>query len=268
MIIVLISVTLLKSMVDLRREDPLRRSAYESINTQFAINRPDLWSRAGPRTYVEAKGYLSRLKWRLVRHWFEPNRTIARKPLYDINDMGLTARLKHSVAKYWLKEINIDPSTNPLREAEFGEAGLNGDLGAVFELIGVATPIAMADGDPDIAIQVGEPLRKELISRRSRSSRSSSGSGSRPVIRTNSPSSQGVMVEEEDDDGESPPPDDLDWERGRLEAKERAERKKERQETPTGEGASSWLGIPAVNRQVLTKNSASEETKSDNVPEK
>lgn len=277
MIMVLISVNVLKSMVDLRREDPLRKGTYETIYAQFTVDRPDLWSRVGPRNYVEPKGLLSRLKWRIVSHWFDPSRTIARKPLSDINDMGLVARVKHWIAKIWLKEIKIDQSTNPLNEAELGRVGPNGDLGAVFELIGFATPIAMADGDADIAIQVGEPLRKELISRRSRSSRGSSGSGNRPNFRNTSPSSHGVMVEEEDEDEEDEGEgenmqqsnsEDMEWQLGQLESKSRAERKKEREESPTAEGASSLLSVPTVNRQVLTSNSTSADTKSDNQSEK
>jgi hypothetical protein len=70
-----------------------------------------------------------------------------------------------------------------------------------------------------------------------------------------SPASQGAMVEEEDDDDDGSPPadeDDAEWQRGRLEAQVRAERKKERRASPTTEGANSLLGIPEVNRQVLT----------------
>ena len=40
-------------MVDLRREDPLRKGTYETIYAQFTVDRPDLWSRVGPRNYVE-----------------------------------------------------------------------------------------------------------------------------------------------------------------------------------------------------------------------
>jgi hypothetical protein len=258
MILVMISVNVLKSMVDMRREDPLRRSTYESIYSQFANTRPDLWSLVGPRTYVKPKGLFSRIKWRLIRSWFQPSKTIIAKPWSDINDMGMVARIKHWLARHWLKEIRIDPSTDPLSAAEMGQ-GVDGDFGAVFELIGVSTPVAMADGDPSAAVRAGEPLRKELLHRRSgsRTSRSSSGSSSRlPNFRSGSPASQGAMVEEEDDeDGDGSPPvddDDAEWQRGRLEATARAERRKERKESPTAEGASSLLGVPDVNRQVLT----------------
>jgi hypothetical protein len=256
-ILVIISVNLLKSLVDMRREDPLRRSTYETIYSQFALERPDLWSLVGPRNYVQPSGLFSRIKWRLIKSWFHPSKTIAAKPWSDINDMGLAARMKHWIARHWLQEIRIDPSTDPFLTAEMGQ-GQNGDLGAVFELIGVSTPVAMADGEPSMAVRVGQPLRKELLHRRSgsRSTRSSSGSSSRPPnLRSGSPASQGAMVEEEDDDDDGSPPadeDDAEWQRGRLEAQVRAERKKERRASPTTEGANSLLGIPEVNRQVLT----------------
>lgn len=191
-----------------------------------------------------------------MRFWFNPAKTIANKPMSDINDMGLWVKTKHWVASSWLEQIRIDEERDLLGVAEEGRRH------GAFEMVGLTAPAALADGNPAAAMYVGETVRKNLMKARSRSERSSSGSGSRPNFRTGSPSSQGVMVEEEDawdDDDldederypEALPDDDLD--RGRIEMAERAERSREREESPTAEGASALLGIPRTSRQVLTR---------------
>jgi CorA-like Mg2+ transporter protein len=258
MLLVLISVNLLRSMVDMRREAPLRRSTYETIYMEFTMERPDLWSRAGPRLYVKAKGIFSKLKWRVVRYWFDPKRTIAVRSLDNVSDLGFWARFKHWLASYWLNQIRTESDTDPLIQAELG-SDENGNHDAIFELVGTTTPVVMAEGSPDAAIQIGRAQRKELTARRSRSSRGSSGSDAQPNLRTGSPGSGSVMVEEEeqedgnDESEESNSPDnddDLEWNRGRLGDQQRDAAKTQREPSPR------LLGIPTASKQTVSTSSS------------
>jgi len=257
MLLVVIIYLFIKNKLSSRRVDPLARGTYETIFTNFAEEHPHLWSRNGPRDYVRAKGVFSRIKWALVSRWFAPSRTTTSRPIADINDMGIWARIKHDLARRWLGQIQIHPEDES--NAELGTAGA--EFGAVMELVGVATPVAMADGDPRAAAEMANsPLRRKLLGRKRASSASSSGSRGRggfssSVHRIASPSGSEGMVEEEQ--GEFSGREDMDdydeWEQGRIAEEERAERRRQRVEHPTTEGPSTLLAIPQTSRQVLTR---------------
>jgi hypothetical protein len=200
MILVVILYLFIKSSVSNRRDNPLQRGVYEEIYYQFATDHPQLWSRAGPRTFVVPKGVFSRFKWMMVKRWFDPSKTIARRNLEGAEEMGFWARVKRRVAMRWLGQITLAPGSG---DVELGAVGSNGAFSTVTELLQVSAPMTMAEAQPRIAARMGSPpFRRYTPTARGRSRSSSRGrSGDRPA----SPAASEMVVEEDksDDDGGS-----------------------------------------------------------------
>lgn len=246
MLIVMIIYIVLKNSLSIRREDPLRRGTYENIFTQFAAARPELWSRNGPRKYMKTRGPISWLKWHIICLWFDPSRTLTAKPLADIEDMGLWARIKHKIARRWLSEITLAPGDSAVSLIDSNDPEL-GDFGAVSELVALSAPVAMADGDPRGAAEAAgrSSFRRALLERRSRSRSSSGGSrtGFGRSLRPQSPSSAVMVCEESTDDEETRAARD-ERERERANLTEREARRRERDESPTASGSMALLSVP------------------------
>lgn len=192
MVVVIFLYLFIKSIVSNRRDNPLQRGVYEQIYDQFAEERPELWSRAGPRSYVVPKGTFSKMKWYIVKSWFHPSKTISKRNYSEIDKMGLWARIQRQLAEKWLKTIAIVPGSGDL------ESGLpEMEFSTVTELMPFTTSVAMADGSPAIATRMGTPPFRQPSPRRSRSS-----SGGR--VRPDRPLSPGsdMVIEESDGDGE------------------------------------------------------------------
>ncbi|KAH7060383.1 cora-like Mg2+ transporter protein-domain-containing protein, partial [Macrophomina phaseolina] len=85
-----------------------QRGVYEHLFHEFSDNYPRVWAREGPRTRVEVAeqgGVFKRLKWRLVRHWFDPDKTIRARGYNPVDDLGPWARFKRRMARRWLREL-------------------------------------------------------------------------------------------------------------------------------------------------------------------
>ncbi|KAB2568905.1 hypothetical protein DBV05_g12419 [Lasiodiplodia theobromae] len=91
-----------------------QRGVYEHLFHEFSDNYPRVWAREGPRQHVAAVerdqggSAFNRLKWRLVRHWFNPDRTIRAKGYNPADDLSLYARFKRQMARRWLRELEND----------------------------------------------------------------------------------------------------------------------------------------------------------------
>jgi hypothetical protein len=195
MILVILIYMFIKSSVSNRRENPLRRGVYEEIYYTFATEHPQLWSRAGPRSYVVPKGFFSRLKWMIVKRWFDPKKTIGRRNLSGVEEMSVWARVKKRLAQRWLGQIQIAAGSG---DEEMGLTGGAGEFSTVTELLQLSAPIAMADADPRAAVRMGSPPFRRF-SPRGRS-RSSSRGSPRARERNSSPGSEMVVEEEKSDD--------------------------------------------------------------------
>lgn len=187
MVIILASWYVLKHTLAARRRDPQRRGVYERLFYDLSAEHPHLWSRGGARE-VALRGLLVRLKWRLIKLWYAPSRTVrahSRDP--DTDELGAWARVKRALVRRWLAEID-EKSSRGAAEAELGEGGMEDKFGAVTELLSLSTPVALADGEPAAARLTTPPFRVLRT-------RAPSPSGSdRPL----SAASSGVMVVEED----------------------------------------------------------------------
>lgn len=194
MVLVVILYLFIKSSLSNRRDNPLQRGAYEEIYYEFATEYPELWSRAGPRTYVVPTGFFSKLRWRIVKSWFLPSKTISRRNISELEEMGLWARIKRRLAQRWLGQIKLAPGSGDM---EMGLLGADGEFSTVNELLQTSTPEAMAVGDPTIAMRMGSPPFRRFSPRGRGRSRSSSGGRSN---RPNSLGSEMVVEEEKSED--------------------------------------------------------------------
>ncbi|KAF2834849.1 hypothetical protein M501DRAFT_943318 [Patellaria atrata CBS 101060] len=215
------------------KQSPLRRGLYENLFHDLAADHPSMWSRAGPRETVVPEGIVSSIKWRLISMWYQPDKTIVSRGYDPGNDeLGVWARTKRFFVRKWLSEIRITPASSAAAAADITETGdvhsLDQDLGAVTELLSVATQIGVGSLEPSAATvstpPTGSPNRnrsrnrprnRDVSPRRSRA-RGSSDALARPG---SAHSSGGVMVEEESDDSDegSEPEDAMRSERRRDE---------------------------------------------------
>ncbi|KAL1639297.1 hypothetical protein SLS58_008010 [Diplodia intermedia] len=95
-----------------------QRGVYEHLFHEFSDNYPRVWAREGPRQQrsIERKGnVLARLKWKLVKHWFDPDRTIRAKGYNPADDLSLYARFKRKMARRWLRELENDAREQAVR---------------------------------------------------------------------------------------------------------------------------------------------------------
>jgi hypothetical protein len=205
MVIVIVLWFIIKHMLAQRHQDPLRRGVYENLFHDLSTQHPRLWSRNGPRDTVVPRGMISTLKWRLLSTWFAPERTIARGrhgsgPDPADDELSFWGRVKRRLARRWLGSITVAPSS---AAADQGESGLLVDGGsgvpAVQELLALAQPIAVAEGEP-AAARVSTPPRPMVTevepgARRSRVRTATGGSrgsrGSRSRSRSTSPRASG-----------------------------------------------------------------------------
>ncbi|OMP85068.1 hypothetical protein BK809_0000820 [Diplodia seriata] len=100
-----------------------QRGVYEHLFHEFSDNYPRVWAREGPRQQridsFESKGNMfARLKWRLVKHWFDPDRTIRAKGYNPADDLSLYARFKRKMARRWLRELENDAREQAVRRQD------------------------------------------------------------------------------------------------------------------------------------------------------
>jgi hypothetical protein len=151
------------------------------------------------------------VKWRLMTGWFDTERTVLAKG-YDPGDeeLGSLSRLRRYLVRRWLVDLPVMPPTEDMSQSDIDlalaanaalQSKSNSHFSTVAEGIGMATPIALAEGDPTAASR----LRKRVPLGRWRSAspkRSEEGPESRAGSSEGRPGS-GVMVEEKSEDERS-----------------------------------------------------------------
>ncbi|KAF2661838.1 hypothetical protein K491DRAFT_586706 [Lophiostoma macrostomum CBS 122681] len=207
-----------------QRQDPLRRGVYETLFLDLSKQYPGSWTRRGPRDDVAAEGRWSALRWGLLKRWFGYEKTIKGRG-YDAGDeeLGVWSRVKRYLLKRWLRKIQVGELVQDVGlqhlptgdvEAE-ADAPFNTlpspsgsphqDLGAVGELLHLATPVAIADADPTAASRLGGKLPLERLRSLSptRSEGGRPGSGRSSKGKMSGDGWSGVMVEEKSEDERS-----------------------------------------------------------------
>jgi len=133
MVIVFISWYLLKHWLTRHRQSPHQRGIYEALYADLHNRRPELWSRAGPRNYVQPKDRVSKIKWWLMVHWMSPKRLLPSRPpggqVLDNEPVGGYNRLKRYLVRKWTPEIEVigGPSPDPEVGLELMDNGAVGN---------------------------------------------------------------------------------------------------------------------------------------------
>jgi hypothetical protein len=142
-------------------------------------------------------GWWNGIKWRLVTTWFSPDKLSPARN-YDpaTQEFGAWSRFKQYLVRRWLVDLPVLTASSLPTASPSGYVGdvedMDKDLGAVGELLSIATPVAIAELDPTGASR----LQKRVPIERLRSlspTRSDGGSDDRSA---SSGGRSGVMVEE------------------------------------------------------------------------
>jgi hypothetical protein len=207
MLCVLLAWFIMKTFLARQRQTPYQRGIWEHFFYDMAVSTPQLWSRAGPRDYVLPKGRLPRLKWRLIKWWTAPEKTLhaanvnAEGAVPD--DLGSWSRLKKLLIKRWTAQIKASLSSPS--SLEDGEADAS-DTGLIAEGLGEATELAALPGVPQVAetmpgglLEIPIDPRVKIERRLPSPSPRRSGTQGRPESRSSSGGrNSGILVEEED----------------------------------------------------------------------
>ncbi|KAK4556046.1 hypothetical protein LTR86_006742 [Recurvomyces mirabilis] len=221
MLFVLVLWYCVKHSLQRRRQTPYQRGLYEHLFTELEDEYPLLWSGSGAAEDIEPQGLVSRLKWRLLKQWFAPEKTINKKvysslsPDGDDAELGSWARTKRYLLRRWLPGIRRSQIPNPgntLAMAELGRTsrtsihGTRSEPTAIHELAKSSTPLAIAEAEPSALQQISTlGLRPLSLTERRTSVGSSigmnfgaSGGGRRHSSeeRPSSRGSSGIMIEE------------------------------------------------------------------------
>lgn len=169
-----------------------------------------MWTSGGAVEDIEPTDFSSRFKWRLLKRWFSPDKTIDKKlfSTLDADELGAWARFKKFLLRRWLPTIRVKrKGAGSISMDEMAEQGLISSApasiryepGTINKLAKMSTPVAMADAEPTAVQQLSTMnLRRLSLPNRRRSSAGGSergrtrSSGERPSSR----GSSGVMIEE------------------------------------------------------------------------
>ncbi|KAF1939585.1 hypothetical protein EJ02DRAFT_381455 [Clathrospora elynae] len=183
-----------------QRQNPMRRGVYEALYHELATEYDTLWTRGGPRGDVVPVGWWGGVKWRLVTNWFSGEKLRLRAE-YDpaTEEFGMWSRVKRGLAKRWLRELAVmqiptlrqNEQDKSLDSGEETLEKMDRELGALGELLSIATPVAIAEMDPVAASR----LQRRIPIERLRSV-SLTRSDQRPTSSGRPSSDGGIMVEE------------------------------------------------------------------------
>ena len=196
------------------RQTPYQRGLYEALFDNLEEEHPDLWTSAGAVDDIDPAqlSFSDRWRWRLLRRWFSPERTINKK-LYsslandgNSSELGAWASFKRYLLLRWLHQIKLRKPS--IQSIELGEADNRSGLEAryesetITELAKFSTTAAVAEAEPTAAEPLStfglRPLTHEDMRRQSEDRPSSRGSS-------------GIIIEErnlsdsESDAGEGAP---------------------------------------------------------------
>ena len=198
MILVLISWYGLKHFLVRSRQTPYSRGIYEHLFHDLATSYPLLWTRNGPRDYVQPRGRLDRLKWWFIVRWSAPDRTIDSHHSDEddrFDGLGAWSRCQRYLLRKWSSEIhmseNAQNASDTLLEEGTGDrtSMVANGIGEVTEMLSL--PGTLGARDPNSSM-LNVPLRpgtRRPISPKTIGRPSSKGSSAGR--------NSGVMIEEE-----------------------------------------------------------------------
>ena len=119
---------IMKHILARQRQTPYQRGIYENFFHDMSTANPTLWSRVGPRDYVQPKGRVAKIKWLLIRRWSAPEKTIKAAPGREStpeDDLGAVSKLKRYLIRRWTSQIQtshvLDNSELTLEDGDASE---------------------------------------------------------------------------------------------------------------------------------------------------
>lgn len=220
LIIVLILWYGVKHSLSTQRQSPLRRGVYEALYHDLATDYPHLWTRRGPKSNLTMVGTFGLIKWRLVTRWFGSEK-LQKKGDYNpaVDEFGTWSRIKQYLVRRWLPELRIviadtlPQSQRPDDGRLESVASTGKDLGAIGELMSIATPVALAEIEPTAASRLQRRIPVERLKSLS-PTRSDKSGGGRP---SSDGAASGVMVDERGvSEDERSGGEEMEWEMERA----------------------------------------------------
>ncbi|KAK4497841.1 hypothetical protein PRZ48_010495 [Zasmidium cellare] len=198
MIFVLLLWYCVKHSLQRSRQTPFQRGLYESLFNDLEEEYPQLWTSAGAAEDVEPQGTWNRIKWRLIRRWFAPEKTI-NKRLYSAlapddqrSELGAWAAIKQQLLFRWLGEMRLSHQQDILELVEAGASSsteAHYEMETINELAKHSTPVVVAEAEPAAVAPIARYGLRPLTPEERRQSLTSEG-------RPSSRGSSGIMIEE------------------------------------------------------------------------
>ena len=94
----------LKHFFAASRDMPIQRGAFEQLFTEMQNRRPEVWTRSGPREYVQPKTMLGQWKWRLILRW-TTGEALPQPAQPDDEPIGGWNRVKRHLIRKWTNEL-------------------------------------------------------------------------------------------------------------------------------------------------------------------
>lgn len=193
-----------KNFLARQRQTPYQRGIYENLFLHLSTTYPQLWSRSGPLPSARPRGFLNRLKWRLVLYWNTPEKTIRAGPSGEDSEydgLGAWSRLKRTLTRRWTSEIQrLGPSSDSSMVGSI-EEGVNRPSDVIRDGLGEVTELLALPIAEHVENRPGGTFRSPRLLpswTKSQSASSQEPSLDRPNSKDNSGKrNSGVMVEEE-----------------------------------------------------------------------
>jgi hypothetical protein len=193
-----------KNFLARQRQTPYQRGIYENLFHNLSVTYPQLWSRSGPLSSARPRGFLNRLKWRLVLYWNTPEKTIKAGPSGEESEydgLGAWSRLKRTLTRRWTSEILGPDRINESAIVGSIEDGLNHPGNVLSDGLGEATELLtlpVTEHANKLPGGMLQSLRPPPSWTKSHSASSQRPSLDRPSSKDSSGKrNSGVMVEEE-----------------------------------------------------------------------
>ncbi|KAK3709938.1 hypothetical protein LTR37_010557 [Vermiconidia calcicola] len=206
MIFVLILWYCAKHSLQRGRQTPYQRGLYENLFNHLEDQYPNIWTREGAVDDLEPVSAADRLKWRLLKRWFAPERTVNKK-LYssliggdEETDLGSWARFKRYLLKRWLPTIQLRHKPGDaiiITEQDRPHSANHYEAGTITYLAEPSTAVAFADTEPT-AVQQFPTYELQPMDLQGRRTDSLPNAPRLSEDRPSSRGSSGIMVEERD----------------------------------------------------------------------
>jgi hypothetical protein len=107
---------------------PHELSRYDRIFRHLAASRPHAFTREGPIQHFKPKGFVSRVIFWLLKHWFHPSKLLPKPQSTGEpgeGSLGPWTKIKCFLLEYWGTQIQTKDKSVSAGDAEIKEGGSN-----------------------------------------------------------------------------------------------------------------------------------------------